>query len=83
MCPGTESRGIINGREPLIPKDGGEDCHEDTMRARAHQQLGDGGGFSIQAFLQRHLPPDGFLRTLPLTEVSLSYSFLFSFLLSK
>ncbi|XP_048320226.1 protein DETOXIFICATION 53 [Ziziphus jujuba] len=69
MCPGTESRGIINGRELLIPKDGGEDYHEDKMRARDHEQVG-AGGFNVQGFLQRYLPADSFLRTLPLSEVS-------------
>ena len=82
MCPGTESRGIINGRDPLIPKDGG-DYNEATMRPLVVEG-GDGGsggdsGF-LQGFLQRLFPANGLLRTLPLSEVSLSLSlFLFFF----
>lgn len=77
MCPGTESRGIINGCDPLIPKDGCREehhYHEDTMRSsppRGEEGGGSGGTF-IQAFLQRLLPANSPLRTLPLSEVPYS-----------
>ncbi|KAK9920267.1 hypothetical protein M0R45_028825 [Rubus argutus] len=75
MClPGTESRGFINGHDPLIPKlDGGGDYNneEEYMTMRSDRSEGGGGSWStsfIQNLRQRlhqQLPSNG----LPLTEI--------------
>lgn len=78
MClPGTESRGIINGHDPLIPKlDGGGDYNNEEEYMTMRSDRSEGGGSSrstsfIQNLRQRlhqQLPSNG----LPLTEVLLT-----------
>lgn len=80
MClPGTESRGIINGHDPLIPKlDGGGDYNNEEAYMTMRSDRSEGGGSSssrstsfIQNLRQRlhqQLPSNG----LPLTEVLLT-----------
>ncbi|XP_062096483.1 protein DETOXIFICATION 53 [Humulus lupulus] len=88
MCPGsgTESRGIINGLDPLLPKDnngggacgtGGGDYNDAIMRPLVVEGSGGDGGTGgattsgfLQGFLQRFFPANSLLRTLPLSEVS-------------
>lgn len=81
MClPGTESRGIINGHDPLITKldTGGAHYNNEeeymTMRSDRSEGVRSSSTSFIQNLrqrLQQQLPTTGLLRQLPLTEVLL------------
>ncbi|KAL6132961.1 hypothetical protein ACLB2K_065198 [Fragaria x ananassa] len=79
MClPGTESRGIINGHDPLITKLDAGGAHYNneeeymTMRSDRSEGVRSSSTSLIQNLrqrLQQQLPTTGLLRQLPLTEI--------------